>query len=389
MPDIEETKAHTLSLPVLELCVTCDASDSEARHVDLDTKDEQYSYSRKLLTSPFSKTRHRELYRWNSFPSVINQDGSPWLDANLYLLEAAEWVEVADLKTLESKALSLAAFKRFLDNSTIDYLSKPKRKPERPTYAFRNSLQDQVDLKEISENTAKGHISNIKSFYSWLAIEGKYHLPQPNFLWAPKDIQISFPDSKGFSRSKKVETSDLKIKTSHSTHDLHAAVDDDRDMRPYIEDSGKLKPIFHVEQDAMVDALLEIGSTHWTLVFLLALLTGARKQTILTMQVKHVSADQPETVTLVRLPVGPGTGIDTKGNKKSTILIPIWLYQRLRSYCYSEVATERRKRAGDNSEEQYLFLSNRAKPFYQSKACLLYTSPSPRDRTRSRMPSSA
>ena len=30
-----------------------------------------------------------------------------------------------------------------------------------------------------------------------------------------------------------------------------------------------------------------------------------------------------------------------------------------------------------------------ATPFYAISACLLYTSPSPRDRTRSRMPSSA
>ncbi len=51
----------------------------------------------------------------------MNRDGSPWLDANLYLLENAESVEVSDLITFQSKALNLAVFKRFLDESEIDY----------------------------------------------------------------------------------------------------------------------------------------------------------------------------------------------------------------------------------------------------------------------------
>ena len=366
--DNEIPKSRTLSLPALELCVTCDLSDSDAESVNLEVNGEQYVYARKLLTSPFSKTRHRELYRWNSFPAVINSDGSPWLDANLYLLEDAESVEASDLKTLQSKALNLAAFKRFLDEYGIDYLSTPKRKPERPTYAFRDSLQDQVDLGEISQSTARGRISHIKNFYTWLVYRDKYHLPTSDYLWKAKDIQVFYKDSQGFAHGKQAQTSDLKIKASRSTHGLHAAVDDGRDLRPVIEDGGKLKPLVTSEQDAMVDALLETANTLWTLVFLLALFTGARKQTILTLQVKHVSAKLPETIELVRIPVGPGTGIDTKGNKNSTILVPRWLYERLRIYCYSDVATERRDRAGDDSEEQYLFLSNRAKPFYESKA---------------------
>ena len=86
----EEFKAHTLSLPVLELGETCEESDPAGNPVELRTDCEDYLYFTKLLISPFSKTRHRELYRWNGFPSVLNKDGSPWLDANLYLLDAAE-----------------------------------------------------------------------------------------------------------------------------------------------------------------------------------------------------------------------------------------------------------------------------------------------------------
>ena len=48
--------------------------------------------------------------------------------------------------------------------------------------------------------------------------------------------------------------------------------------------------------------------------------------------------------------------------------------------------TEQVRKANlDLTEEK----SQAQKSFYEVKACLLYTSPSPRDRTRSRMPSSA
>jgi len=363
-----ESKAHILTVPVLELFEICDTSDPDGQQINLEINDEQYTYTHKLLDVPFTRTRYRELYRWNNFPCVINADGTPWINANLYLLNQAESVESSDLKTIESKALNLAAFKRFLDEYEIDYLSTPKRKRERPTYAFRDWLQDQVDLGEISQTTARGRISHLKSFYTWLVNEGEYQLPDSNYLWISNDLIISYKDGKGFVRGKQTKTSDLKIKAARSTHGMHAAVNDGRELQPTIEDGGKLKPLFALEQDTMIEMLFEIKNTLWTLVFLLALFTGARKQTILTLQVKHVRAKLSDSIDLVRIPVGPGTGVDTKGNKQSTILIPRWLYERLRIYSYSEVATERCKKAGDDSDEQYLFLSNRAKPLYESKA---------------------
>ena len=43
----------------------------------------------------------------------------------------------------------------------------------------------------------------------------------------------------------------------------------------------------------------------------------------------------------------------------------------------------------DGSEEQIIEVTLRPQNFSEYIGCLLYTSPSPRDRTRSRMPSSA
>ena len=47
------------------------------------------------------------------------------------------------------------------------------------------------------------------------------------------------------------------------------------------------------------------------------------------------------------------------------------------------------KKAGVDVSELFAMQSADGLEFIASKSCLLYTSPSPRDRTRSRMPSSA
>jgi hypothetical protein len=66
--------------------------------------------------------------------------------------------------------------------------------------------------------------------------------------------------------------------------------------------------------------------------------------------------------------VGPGTGIDTKFDKKLVLHIPVWFYRRLQIYALSERAKKRRIHAkGGDTEEQYLFLSQRGNPLYQNK----------------------
>ena len=55
---------------------------------------------------------------------------------------------------------------------------------------------------------------------------------------------------------------------------------------------------------------------------------------------------------------------------------------QLRQAVASGIATQKR------TQQQYNQAESQAKQWY-SRACLLYTSPSPRDRTRTRMPSSA
>jgi integrase len=70
----------------------------------------------------------------------------------------------------------------------------------------------------------------------------------------------------------------------------------------------------------------------------------------------------------VRIPIGWGTGIDSKKDKRMVLHLPVWFYDMLRTYAHSQRAIKRRQRAkGGDTENQYLFLSLRGAPFYQSK----------------------
>ena len=70
-----------------------------------------------------------------------------------------------------------------------------------------------------------------------------------------------------------------------------------------------------------------------------------------------------------RIPIGPGTGIDTKYNKQLVLHVPFWLYKCLHVYVHSERASERRKRAqGGDTPNQHLFLSRNGTPMYETKA---------------------
>ncbi|MBK0413128.1 hypothetical protein JD974_01795 [Chromobacterium haemolyticum] len=201
-------------------------------------------------------------------------------------------------------------------------------------------------------------MSSIISFYTWLRDEGVLvpaHVP-----WKGSDRYIELKDMHGFKYSKRVITTDVSIRVPKQD-DPYAGT---------IDDGGKLRPLAHEEQGWLMDALISLGNTEMTLIHLFGLLTGARIQTILTFRVRHalVELDDPPPPEL-RFPVGPGTGIDTKNDKQLVLHIPVWFYQMLRTYAYSERAHRRRCRAdGGDSEDQYLFLSVRGTPLYQCKA---------------------
>ena|GEM_PF-4738622 len=78
--------ATRLILPTFSLTETCEPTNPGAKFREVSYgKGKTQGYYYKLLSEPFTRTNYRERYQWNQYPVMINDDGSPWIEANLYL----------------------------------------------------------------------------------------------------------------------------------------------------------------------------------------------------------------------------------------------------------------------------------------------------------------
>ena len=124
-----------------------------------------------------------------------------------------------------------------------------------------------------------------------------------------------------------------------------------------------------------MEGLNSIGNPEMYLIFLFMIATGARIQTATTLRVQHFTSERPVFFnalsgggSVYKLHCGPGTGIDTKNDKQGVLQVPEPLYRALRTYALSARARRRRLFAGDDSVDQYLFLTQQGTPYYRAKA---------------------
>lgn len=344
-----------------QMVVTVVADSSEAGATLIDVPDALY-YVRPIQDAETrERLDHQGLWvgsRFNLYPVVLDANGVPWAEANMYLLSRIEDAVEPNMSTYSGIADGLGAFRHFLDEKRIDWTWFPAHKHSRPTYRFSGYLNLAIRAGELGASTAKRWMGAVVAFYKWLRDEG--FLVLENEPWKEKDQYIQLTGSKGGNFSKKVTTTDVGIKVPKSKDPYSGLIDD----------GGKLHPLPKDEQEWLLNALLAIDNTEMTLIHLFALVTGARIQTILTFRKRHalVELEDPSSEEF-RFAVGPGTGVDTKGNKPGVLHIPVWFYEALRVYALSERAEGRRRRArGGDTDNQYLFLSERGTPLYQGKA---------------------
>lgn len=340
-------RAKKIQLPTLVVTQLAEATDLGAIQVPLPAGSPDKVY--------FVRPKQE---RFNLFPLVLNADGAPWAEANIYLLSRMKESMTPAISTYSCIADDLAAFRRFLDDTGIDWLHFPSHKLSRPTYRYHGHLKLAIAAGEIASSTAKRRMSAVISFYTWLKNEGLLITQFPP--WKASDRYIQLKDNYGFQFSKHITSTDISINISKN-NDPYAET---------IDDGGKLRPLSKEEQGWLIDALNSLANIEMTLIHLFGLITGARIQTILTFKVRHIrmGIDQLDPYE-IRLPVGPGTGVDTKNDKQLVLHIPVWFYRMLQTYAQSERAQQRRKRSPNgDTENQYLFLSVRGVPLYQSKA---------------------
>lgn len=301
--------------------------------------------------------------RWTEFrslPMVVDSAGAPWAPACLWLLDKAQ-AKPLGISSLRPVAQDLAAYKTFLDELALEWDDfSAIEKYARPTYLYRNHLLAQLNAGELKKSTASRRMSSVITFYRFLMRNSRMRFSPANDPWVDKDVGIDYRDSKGFKQVANVTTTDVSIKASN-----HQDAWDET-----ISDGGKLRPLPVSEQKALVAALKELGNVEYALMHHMALLTGAREMTVLTLRVRDVicpSGQIPQWSHKIRC--GPGTGIDTKGDVADVYLsMPRALYEQLHAYAVSERARRRRAKTPKGEDpSNYLFLTQQGQPYYESK----------------------
>lgn len=306
-------------------------------------------------------------FNYNLFPVVLDRYSVPWHLGTLHILSKLEAEPNPNMTTFQSRADDLGAYKEWLDqhdNPDELLFDFPKLKLRRPTYRYRGFIQQQIYAQEISPSTAKRRMSTVVSFYRWL-IENKFFEPE-HPPWEERTFQLVFKNTAGFSVSKPVTSTDVAIRTPKSEDPFEGT----------IQDGGKLRPLTEDEQQGVVEAADALGNTEMYLIQLFMLLTGARIQTACTLRVRHFTQEVVKFSKALggdgevfKLKAGPGTGIDTKGDKNGVLQVPRALYEALHTYALSARARRRREKAsGGDHANQYLFLTQQGSPYYLAKA---------------------
>ena len=351
-------------LPIFELTEVCSSNDQGAVVVTIPpsrlTVGGTYHVRPKMLANESKRKDGNPNWghsQFNLFPLVLDATGVPWAEANIWILSRLEGKVAPVIESFWSNALDLAAFRQFLDENDINWLEFPALKLKRPTYRFNGHLKNAVEEGEVALSTAKRRMATVIRFYRWL--KNQQVLIPDHPPWMESERYVHFKNGYGFNQMKKVLTTDISMKCV-------------KQLDPYdgfIDDGGKLRPLPQEEQEWLAEALCLLGNTEMTLIHLFGILTGARIQTILTFRLRHARLElEDRQEGELRFPIGPGTGIDTKGDKKMVLHLPVWFYRMLQTYAESARAQKRRERAdGGDNDDQYLFLSVRSTPLYLSK----------------------
>lgn len=349
------SKTSRFVLPRFSATETCAAASLGANKVEL-PDGSSYFYKPKLLPNEELRTDGKPAWNpreFSVYPIVMTADGTPWDEANAWILSSIEDQYVVKMPTYRGKAEDLQHLRNFIDDRGIVWTDFPVLKQMRPLYRYQAHLNVELELGAMTPSVAKRRMSTAVNFYRWL-IRQRLFVPA-NPPWEERKISFSVTNSYGRNTLIHKTTTDVSIK--------NVKVRDPYD--PFIEDGGKLRPLPAQEQGWIIGALAHLRNTEQTLIHALALSTGGRIQTILTIRKHHVLREYRNGDA--RLRCGPGTGIDTKGDVPLTLLIPDWLMNALRTYALSARAIERRKNApGGDVDEQYLFLSVRSAPMYEA-----------------------
>jgi len=173
-------------------------------------------------------------HRFNLFPVILDGMGVPWAEANVYLLSRLEDAVMPAMSTYSSIGEDLAAYRRFLEETQLDWLHFPSQKLSRPTYRYNGHLKSLVGAGEIAAATAKRRMGTVIGFYNWLKRESVSTLEHPP--WKETDRYIDIKDRYGFRHLQKVVTTDVSIRVAKQDDPYDGTINDDGKLRPLSQD---------------------------------------------------------------------------------------------------------------------------------------------------------
>lgn len=252
-----------------------------------------------------------------------------------------------DSRAAKKIAQQLAHFVSQTEEDGLDILDFPPRKIKRPTYAYSFHWETETTASGKSRDVGNQHLLVAEDLYRWL--EKDRDFKPANEMWKETRKHRTWKDKHGFPHTEEYTTTDLRLKKGKSR----------RTPR-------KLYAYNDVQQNAMVEALLEIGNTEMTLAFLTALLAGPRMQSVFTTQrstfPKEVKTDYLE------VPIGEGTNIDSKNNVYNNIYYPKFLVEMIDIYLSSDRYERRSKKSQRGlDDDNYVYLTRNGTPYYAKK----------------------
>lgn len=331
-------KVVLTNLTIWERCSDV-ASDSAGRNMS-DTPGLPDYHIQPLPHCPQSLSRHYV---------ILQPDGSIWRDGSLYLFEKA--MRGAKDTTLANIGGDLTHFANEMNQANKDYLDFDGPSFNRPTYYYRQQLKKLIS-KGASRKTQNRKISSMVGFYRFKTSKG---FKPTQDMWQSTTKIISRPDRHGFQHAFEVICTDLTFPINSSNN------------FDCIQDGGNLYPIARDDQKNLLIALRQLANPEMLFIHIIAMTTGMRIQTILTLRIKSIKQDikMSEEDVLFPVPTGPDTGVDTKRDKSGMVLMPGWVHQLLTTYLNSERAVYRRKQSElEDNGNQYLFLTRTGNPYY-------------------------
>ncbi len=162
-------------------------------------------------------------------------------------------------------------------------------------------------------------------------------------MWKDRQVVVRYYDTVGFERTLVRASSELAIPNR---------------SRPGLRLEDGLTPLKTDDAASLLEFAKQQRLHELNLILSLGLLTGARIETITTLGVKDVENARPdaETPDTYRIPVGPGTGVNTKFDVSGELMVPKFLINDLKEYAYSMRRLRRQARASE-SNRGCLFLT--------------------------------